>query len=65
VRCPYYYALRNHIVDFLVSRSKTFATDTPGHDPRNVPTVRPGLGEPTIVSSPRIVESGPAQTIAR
>ena len=47
-RHPYYYALRNHIVDFLVSRSKTFAADTvPGHDPRNVPTVR--IRKPELV----------------
>src|SRR6201990_2754448 len=64
-RHPYYYALRNHIVDFLVSRSKTFVSATPGHDPRNVPTVRIGLSEPTIVTTPRIVESSPAQSIAR
>src|SRR5713101_7027663 len=31
-RHPYYYAVRNHIVDFLVSRSKTFADDVPGQD---------------------------------
>src|SRR3979411_524324 len=55
-RPPYYYALRNHIVDFLVSRSKNFAATAADHDPRNVPTVRPGLGEPTIVSPPRAVE---------
>jgi nitrate/nitrite transport system ATP-binding protein len=41
-RHPLYYALRNHIVDFLVSRSKTFTAENPGHDPRNVPVVRPG-----------------------
>ena len=41
-RHPYYYALRNHIVDFLVSRSKTFASDVTDHDPRNVPVVRTG-----------------------
>jgi nitrate/nitrite transport system ATP-binding protein len=46
-RHPYYYALRNHIVDFLVSRSKSFASDTPGHDPRNVPVVR--IGKPELV----------------
>ena len=46
-RHPYYYAVRNHIVDFLVSRSKTFATDVPGHDPRNVPLVR--IGKPELV----------------
>src|SRR3982074_3796052 len=49
-RHPYYYALRNHIVDFLVSRSKTFAADMPGHDPRNVPTVR--IGKPELVIAP-------------
>src|SRR5882762_2500193 len=49
-RHPYYYALRNHIVDFLVSRSKTFAADTPNHDPRHVPVVRPGKPELTIAS---------------
>jgi nitrate/nitrite transport system ATP-binding protein len=65
-RHPYYYALRNHIVDFLVSRSKTFAATVTDHDPRNVPTVRPGLSEPIIVSaSPNLVETSSAQTIAR
>jgi nitrate/nitrite transport system ATP-binding protein len=46
-RHPYYYALRNHIVDFLVSRSKTFAAEVPGHDPRNVPMLR--IGKPELV----------------
>ena len=64
-RHPYYYAVRNHIVDFLVSRSKTFATDVPTHDPRNVPVVKIGLNEPTIVAAPRAVETHSAQSIAR
>jgi nitrate/nitrite transport system ATP-binding protein len=64
-RHPLYYALRNHIVDFLVSRSKTFTATTPDHDPRNVPTVRPGLSEPTIVSAPSLVEANSTQKIAR
>ena len=51
-RHPLYYALRNHIVDFLVSRSKTFTATTPDHDPRNVPTVRPGKPELVIASGP-------------
>jgi nitrate/nitrite transport system ATP-binding protein len=38
-RQPLYYELRNHIVDFLVSRSRTFARE-PGHDPRQVPVIR-------------------------
>jgi nitrate/nitrite transport system ATP-binding protein len=46
-------------------RSKTFTATVTSHDPRNVPTVRPGLGEPTIVSPPRAVEASSAQTIAR
>lgn len=50
-RHPLYYATRNHIVDFLVSRSKTFVATTKDHDPRKVPVVRPGLGEPAIISS--------------
>jgi nitrate/nitrite transport system ATP-binding protein len=49
-RHPYYYALRNHIVDFLVSRSKTFAADTPNHDGRQVPVVRIGKPELMIAS---------------
>src|ERR1700754_1638692 len=39
-RHPLYYALRNHIIDFLVSRSKIFTADSPEHDPRKVPMVR-------------------------
>ena len=64
-RHPYYYALRKHIVDFLVSRGTTFASDVTDHDPRSVPVVRPGLSEPTIVSPPRMIDTNPAQTIAR
>jgi len=60
-RHPLYYSLRNHILDFLVSRSKTFAAETPGHDPRNVPQVRIGRTEPAIVSPPKIVEAGATQ----
>ena len=50
-RHPHYYALRNHIIDFLVMRSKTFTSTVIDHDPRNVPVVRIGLAEPTIVAS--------------
>jgi nitrate/nitrite transport system ATP-binding protein len=39
---PLYYPLRNHIVDFLVLRSRTFIAATPDHDRRNPPLVRPG-----------------------
>ncbi|HET9814470.1 MAG TPA: hypothetical protein VFQ33_01785, partial [Xanthobacteraceae bacterium] len=39
-----YYAVRNHIIDFLVSRSKNFAEEMMGanYDRRHVPVVRPG-----------------------
>ena len=36
---PHYYPLRNHILDFLVTRSKTFTATTPHHDPRRVPLI--------------------------
>jgi nitrate/nitrite transport system ATP-binding protein len=38
---PDYYPLRNHIIDFLVTRSKNFVGATPDFDPRRVPHVRP------------------------
>jgi nitrate/nitrite transport system ATP-binding protein len=41
---PQYYRIRNHLVDFLVNRSKTFAAGPAGfHDPLHPPLVRPGL----------------------
>ncbi len=47
-RHPAYYPLRNHIVDFLVTRSKTFNEEIAGkpYDPRNPPVVRPEIPEP-------------------
>ena len=43
-RHPLYYGVRNHIIDFLVTRSKNFATgaEGAGFDKRHVPVVRPG-----------------------
>jgi nitrate/nitrite transport system ATP-binding protein len=64
-RHPLYYALRNHIVDFLVSRSRTFASDVPDHDPRNVPLVRIGRTDPTLISGPKVVETGATQVAIR
>ncbi|MGJ4942868.1 ABC transporter ATP-binding protein [Bradyrhizobium sp. HKCCYLS1011] len=49
-RHPLYYGVRNHIIDFLVSRSKTFTSEKPDHDPRKVPLVRIGKPELTITS---------------
>jgi nitrate/nitrite transport system ATP-binding protein len=52
-RHPLYYGLRNHIIDFLVSRSKTFAAEIDGkpRDPRSVPVVRPGVPEPALAAA--------------
>src|SRR5881275_304265 len=49
-RHPLYYGLRNHIIDFLVSRSRNFAAEVPDHDPRKVPLVRIGKSALTIAS---------------
>jgi nitrate/nitrite transport system ATP-binding protein len=51
-RHPHYYGLRNHIIDFLVSRSKTFTQTVTNRDPRHVPVVRPSLPEPAIINEP-------------
>jgi len=64
-RHPLYYALRNHVVEFLVSRSRTFASDVPDHDPRNVPLVRIGRSGPTLVAGPKMVETGATQAAIR
>src|SRR5499427_10719083 len=45
-RHPLYYAVRNHIIDFLVSRSRGFVErEGAGRDSRKVPVVRPGVPE--------------------
>ena len=55
---PLFYAVRNHIVDFLVTRSRGFIAEMAGrHDPRQVPIVRPGilaevLPKPAIATPP-------------
>ena len=48
---PLYYAVRNHIIDFLIDRSRTFTKETPSHDPRHVPVIRPGAAEPQVVGA--------------
>ncbi len=51
---PHYYRIRNHLVDFLVSRSKEFASNMPAdYDYLHPPQVRPGLepdAEPVMES---------------
>jgi nitrate/nitrite transport system ATP-binding protein len=61
-RHPLYYVVRNHIIDFLVSRSRTFVETVADFNPRNVPLVRPGFVEPSIAVSgavlPRVLQTG-------
>ena len=44
-RHPQFYAIRNHLIDFLVVRSKTFRNEVPAdYDPRRPPIVVPCAG---------------------
>jgi len=48
-RHPDYYPLRNHLIDFLVTRSVTFRDDMPdGYDRKKPPVVRPGAQTPAL-----------------
>jgi len=47
---PHYYRIRNHLIDFLVDRSKAFASDLPDYDPRCPPLVSPGLAADDVVA---------------
>jgi nitrate/nitrite transport system ATP-binding protein len=51
-RHPMYYVVRNHIIDFLVSRSRTFLRDMGRPDPRRVPVVqlRPDAAPAALVT---------------
>jgi len=46
-RHPHYYRIRNHLIEFLVDRSRAFDAETAGsgYDPRNPPLTRPGIEE--------------------
>ena len=59
---PQYYRIRNHLVDFLVNRSKGYAGAGAGtaHDAKNPPVVRPGVdgGRAPVVALP-IEKSAP------
>src|SRR5438445_6517313 len=48
-RHPLYYPVRNHIIDFLIARSRSFVDATPDYDPRKVAVIRP-RGEPIAVA---------------
>jgi nitrate/nitrite transport system ATP-binding protein len=42
---PHYYPIRNHLIDFLVQRSRNFENELSGtdYDPRDPPEVTPGF----------------------
>ena len=60
-RHPVYYPLRNHIIDFLVSRSKNFRTEAKDFDSRHVPLVRPALLEPALIRDTEPKPEAPAR----
>ena len=54
---PQYYPIRNHLVDFLVSRSKGFTEQPPADfNPKRPPLVTPGLAGATAVIADLMVE---------
>lgn len=59
---PNFYPLRNHLLDFLVNRSKAFAEIKQTVDPRNVPEVlitSESHGEPVVSNDPpQLVSNG-------
>ena len=59
---PQYYRIRNHLVDFLVNRSRDYADGaaTPLYDPRHPPIVRPGLAEDPLPRDEAAARSAPA-----
>jgi nitrate/nitrite transport system ATP-binding protein len=57
---PLYYPVRNHIIDFLVSRSKTFVHENRGaYDPRDIAVVRPGAA-PVVAAEINVLRLGAA-----
>ncbi|WP_018259543.1 ATP-binding cassette domain-containing protein [Methylobacterium sp. WSM2598] len=51
---PGYTALRNHLIDFLVTRSRTFReAPPPGYDPRHPPVLRPAACEADALAAAR------------
>ena len=53
---PQYYKIRNHLVDFLVNRSRSYQSGDAGSRPKQPPVVRPGLGLDAAAASPEAIE---------
>jgi nitrate/nitrite transport system ATP-binding protein len=64
-RDPHYYPLRNHLLDFLVTRSSTFKETmaATGYDPRNPPIVEPRLAPPAAAPAPPVAEPFVQETL--
>jgi nitrate/nitrite transport system ATP-binding protein len=60
-RHPQYYAIRNHLVEFLINRSKAFDQEIAehGYDPR-----RPRLVKPGLMSTRLSVVNPPAEVVS-
>jgi len=60
-RHPHYYAIRNHLIEFLVNRSTQFEKElsSKDYDPRNPPVVRPGLTRPSPADATSALASTP------
>jgi nitrate/nitrite transport system ATP-binding protein len=56
-RHPLYYCVRNHIIDFLVTRSRNFAEEMKdqSYDRRNVPVVRPDGAPPSAAIASSLI----------
>ena len=55
---PAYYAIRNHLVEFLVARSKMFSDRPPDiYDPKHPPLVRPGLDPTALAEAAAVARS--------
>lgn len=64
-RHPLYYPLRNHLLDFLISRSRNFEAEIAanGYDPRHPPLIEPGKTPPVAVGDTAVL-AAPAPTAA-
>lgn len=66
-RHPHYYRIRNHLIEFLVDRSRAFGESEAAatHDSRNPPLVRPGLAAAeTTVPDTAIERTGTPALVA-
>ena len=63
---PQYYRIRNHLVDFLVNRSKDYAGGEAieNYDPKSPPVVRPGLDANTEVIAAEVIPLRTSETPA-